>query len=282
MKFEQQKTPLVRIPALSENFGVPNMLIKDESKNRYGSWKDRRLQPIVEGVRRMKPDKVVLITAGNAAYSLARMLEGTPTKVAAIIDRNVSTRIKDKLRSVCFQVIETNLDARLEKEERIQLARLSKDEHIIDVTDSYSVGYESIVDEVASVNPAAIVVPVGQGEGFDGVCRGVLKHKLNTVVIGVMPLSQEDTIADKLQSHHTHHVRNIARSMMRLPRGQTQMCAVDESNIAKAYALASEEGSTNWEPSSAIVLPIRETLADLGLLHSGRDIIFINSGRGVV
>lgn len=280
MKFEQTVTPLVRIPALSQEFGVPNMLIKDESKNRYGSWKDRRLLPIVQEIKEVSPDTVVLISAGNAALSLAGMLGGTSTKVAAIIDRNVSSRIKQKLREVCFQVIETDLSVRLDKEERIQLARLSKDEHIIDVTDSYSVGYESIVDEVASVNPAAIVVPVGQGEGFDGICRGVQKHKLNTVVIGVMPLSQEDTIADKLQSHHTHHVRNIVRSMALLPKGQTQMCAVDESVLARSYEIAKRH--IDCEPSSAIVFPVKETLAELGLLGDGKDIVFINSGRGVV
>lgn len=280
MKFEQAKTPLVRVPTLSDKFGVPGMLIKDESKNRYGSWKDRRLQPIVEGIQRAKPDKVVLITAGNAAYSLARMLDGSGTKVAAIIDRGVSLRIKDKLRGVCFQVIETDLDNRLEKEERIKLARLSKDEHIVDVTDSYSAGYDSIVDEIVSVKPDAVVVPVGQGEGFDGVCRGVRKHGLNTIVIGVMPLSQEDTIADKLQSHHTHHTRNIARSMMLLPRGQARMCAVDESVLARAFDIA--RGHIDCEPSSAIVFPIRETLRELGLLGEEKKVIFVNSGRGVV
>ena len=279
--FEKRaQTPLVRINALAERFGVPNMLVKDESKNTFGTWKDRRLRPIVDQVRKERPDKVVLITAGNAAYSLARMLEGDGTKVAAIIDYSVAPRIKKRLRETCFQIVETDLDRkRLSLEERIALVRLSKDEHIIDVTENQSAGYETIVDEVAGENPAAIVVPVGQGEGFDGICRGVIRNGLDSVVVGVLPLSQEDTIADKLKSRHTHHVRNIVASMQMLPKGHSQMCAVDESTLAKAYAIARDY--VDCEPSSAIVFPVGPSLRELGLIGSDKKIVFVNSGKGL-
>ncbi|MEK6961499.1 MAG: pyridoxal-phosphate dependent enzyme [Nanoarchaeota archaeon] len=61
-------TPLIKNNELTQKFGFA-ILIKDESKNPFGTWKDRRSQIIIKKAKDEKVDTLVLITSGNARLS---------------------------------------------------------------------------------------------------------------------------------------------------------------------------------------------------------------------
>jgi threonine synthase len=48
LKYKPGNTPLIKIEKLCKKFGLPNLFIKDESKNPFGTFKDRRSEYIIQ------------------------------------------------------------------------------------------------------------------------------------------------------------------------------------------------------------------------------------------
>lgn len=65
IKYKSGNTPLLKIPILCKKFNLPNLWIKDESKNPFGTFKDRRSGLIIKMAIDEHVDKLVLITGGE-------------------------------------------------------------------------------------------------------------------------------------------------------------------------------------------------------------------------
>ena len=120
-------TPLIKIKELCALFNLPNLFIKDESKNHFGTIKDRRTSFIAKKASEMNVDKLVLITSGNDGYSLGKFCEETKVKLVNVIDVRTKQSIKDKLKS-CSKVIEKDLSHKISSEELINIAKESPKE----------------------------------------------------------------------------------------------------------------------------------------------------------
>jgi threonine synthase len=66
-------TPLLEVPRLAAAFGIPNLRIKDDSRNPSGSTKDRASFLVVAKAREYGYDTVAAASTGNAATALAAM-----------------------------------------------------------------------------------------------------------------------------------------------------------------------------------------------------------------
>src|SRR3989338_5534791 len=140
-------TPLVKNDELSKKFGFA-VLIKDERKNPFGTFKDRRREIIIKKEKDEQVDTLVLITSGNAGYSLGRFSQGTKIRIVNIIDKNLKKSVKEELKKY-GKIIEVNLSEKILKpEEVISLARQNDDEVILNVTNGFHEGYEKIVEEI--------------------------------------------------------------------------------------------------------------------------------------
>lgn len=271
-KFKSGKTPLVKISELCVKFNLANLLVKDESKNPFGSWKDRRSEMIVKKAKHEFVDKLCLITSGNAGFSLAKFANKSHTKIVSVVDVNLPLSIKQMLREVCSKVIETNLSEKILKpEEVIALARENDKEVILDVTNGSHEAYESIIKELKKENPDYLVCPVGSGEGFVGLFNGLEKAKLKTKLIGVTPESSP-SFADKL---HTPWTPYSAKIQSILETGH-EIIKLSEDEIRSAFALAKD--FMDCEPSSAVVVDV---LSKLNFKENDK-IIIINSGKGLI
>jgi len=87
LKYKSGNTPLIKIEKLCKRFGLDNLFIKDESKNPFGTFKDRRSEFIIQRGVREHVDKFVIITSGNAGYSLVKFAEGTGIKIVNFFDK---------------------------------------------------------------------------------------------------------------------------------------------------------------------------------------------------
>jgi len=87
--YKAGNTPLIRCRELEILYSAPNLLVKDEGKNPFGTFKDRRSEFIIKRSMDEHVDKLVLITSGNAGYSLARFAEGTNIKVVCVVEEVV-------------------------------------------------------------------------------------------------------------------------------------------------------------------------------------------------
>ncbi|MDO8530193.1 MAG: PLP-dependent lyase/thiolase [bacterium] len=270
--YKSGKTPLIEVGEFSKRFNLPNLLIKDESKNSFGTWKDRRSEFIVQRAQKEGVDKLCLITAGNAGYSIAKFAQKTTIKVVSIVDVNLSSSIKSTLQKECHKVIEVNLsDKMLSPEEMIALARENDSELIWDITNGFHEAYESIIEEVEDLNPDYLICPVGSGEAFVGLHDGIKKRKLKTKLIGVRPKSNP-SIADKLP---TSWMLYQARIQAILEDGN-KIVELTEEEIKSAYDYAKDH--IDCETSSTVVI---SALSKIKFKESDK-IILINSGKGII
>ncbi|MBR9704564.1 PLP-dependent lyase/thiolase [Candidatus Pacearchaeota archaeon] len=271
IKDKSDKTPLIKNQELCEKYGFTNLLIKDESKNPFGTYKDRRNKLVIEKAKKEHVDKLVLITSGNAGYSLARYSQNSNIKIICIIDKNLKKSIKNKLKQYS-KIIEVNLSERILKpEEVISLVRENDEEVIWDVTNGYHKAYEKIVEEINHEDPDFIILPMGSGEAFVGFYNGIRKLKLKTKLIGVGVKDKWNSYADKLHTPWTPYKSKIQSI---LKEGH-KIIKLDEEEIKKVY----KEISTilDTEPSSSVVFGVLSKLN----IDKDNKIILINSGKGL-
>ena len=272
LKLKSGNTPLVRSEILSKKFNIENILIKDESKNPFGTFKDRISKFVIKQAKNDYVDKIALITSGNAGYSFAKFAEGTKIKVVCIIDKSLRKKIKDKLSSVSYKVITIDLSKRIIKpEEVIALARENKEEVIWEVTNGYHKVYESIVREIKGENPDYILIPIGSGEGFVGIYEGIKKYKLKTKLIGIGIEQKWSSLADKLQTPYTPYKAKIAA----ICRESHKYIRLDEEEVKNTFETFKKV--VNCEPSSAVVFAAFSKVK----FNNKDKIVVINTGRGI-
>jgi threonine synthase len=267
------ETPLIKTDIFKEKYGLLETYIKDESKNEFGTVKDRRNKEILQDALRLGVDKLVLITSGNNGYSFARLAHGTNVKVVSIVNKNIDAKVKNFLKEVCYQVIEVNLEHKiLRTEEIIAFAREKEDEVIWDVTNGYEEHYVSMLAEIVKkVVPDYIVVPVGSGGIFVGMAEGVNALGLKTKVIGVGVQNTASSFADKLFTPWTPYHNAIVN----YKKMGHELYRVNEEEVKDAYK--KYKHLVDCEPSSAIVFCILNKYA----FSKNDKIVFINSGKAI-
>ncbi|MEW6610519.1 MAG: PLP-dependent lyase/thiolase [Patescibacteria group bacterium] len=271
MKYKSGNIPLIKEKYFCKKFGLPNLFIKDESKNPFGTYKDRRSEAIVKKALDEHIDKLALITSGNAGVSLAKFANGSNLKVVCIVDKKLPATIYKKLVAVSYKVIQVDLSSRILKpEEVISLARETNEEVIWDVTNGWHEAYEDIIKEIKDGRPNFLITQVGSGEAFVGLFNGIKKYKLNTTLIGVAPKSSP-SFADKLHTPWTPY----AQKMRSIFWHKHKVIRLSEEETKQAYSLAKKH--IKCEPSSAIVFGV---LPDLKIKKEDK-IIVINSGKGL-
>lgn len=262
-------TPLSKDEELSKKFGFA-ILIKDESKNPFGTYKDRRSELIIQKAKNEQIETLVLITSGNAGYSLERFSQGLNIRIVNIIDKGIKKSIKEALDKY-GEIIEVDLYKKiLNQRELISLARKENEEKIWDVTNGFDEAYEKIIGEIRNTNPDYIILPVGSGEFFVGVYNGVKKYKLKTKLIGVSTKNKWNSFADKLHTPWTPYKSRI----LTILKDGNKIVKLNEEEIKKTYK--EYRNKFDIEPSSGIVFGI---LPNLKFKETDK-IVIINSGKG--
>jgi threonine synthase len=252
-----------------------NLSIKDESKNPFGTYKDRRSEFLMKKGIKENIDKFAIITSGNAGYSLAKFAEGTNIKVVNFVDKRIKKSIKNALKKVSYKLIEIDLSKKIwNPEEIIAMARESKREVILDGNygaHGYEDGYIKIIEEIKNENPNFIIVPVGTGETFCGLSKGIKKFKLKTKLIGIGVKNRWHSLADKLATPFTPYASKIEKIL----KEGNEIIRLEEKEVRKIYN--EFKNIIQCEPSAAVVFS--------GLLKfkfkKDDKIILINSGKGI-
>ncbi len=265
------KIPLKKLNNLNGDFTA---YVKDESKNDFGTIKDRRNFNIIEEAKRLKIDKVVLITSGNNGYSLSRYAEGTGIKVVCIIGKDMSEETKNVLRSTCYQVIELNLNHKiLRPEEIIAFARETEDEVIWEVTNSYEEYYTPIIQEIfAELIPDYIVVPVGSGGLFVSMSEAVEKSDIKTKIIGIGVQNTIHSYADKLSTPWSPYTKAIDA----YTKKGNFIYRLSEQEIKNIFNKC--KNIVDCEPSSSVVFAVNNKHK----FNKNDVVVFVNSGKMIL
>ena len=269
---DSKNTPLIQKKKLCDRLELPNLWIKDESKNSFGTYKDRRSRFIIKEAITHKVKKLVLITSGNAGYSLAKFAKNNNIQVTCVVGKNCKKSIKDNLRKDS-KVIEVDLyQKRLQSKEILTLAYPSYKETIWDVTNGFEEAYGTIIKEIKQEKPDFIIVPVGSGEAFVGLYQGIKKAKLKIKIIGVRPQKKQDSFADKLCTLWTPYETKIRA----IQKEGHRIIELKEELIKKLYT--KYKSQLKLEPSASIVFGAFEKLK----FKKEDKIILINSGKGLL
>jgi len=277
LKYKSGNTPLIKIEKLCKRFGFRNLSIKDESKNPFGTFKDRRSEFIIQKGVEEHVDKFVTVTSGNAGYSLGKFAKGTNIKIVNLVDKKLKKSIKNKLREVSYKIIEVDLSKKIwNPEEVVAMARENDTEVIWDTTNGfhgYHEGYIKIIKEIQKENPDPnfIVVPVGSGEAFCGLCSGVEKFRWKTRIIGVGVKAKWHSFADKLYTPWTPY-ETLIKAILK--KGH-KLIRLNEEKVKQIWR--EFKNVVECEPSAAVVFSVFSEFK----FKKDDEIILINSGKGL-
>lgn len=263
-------TPLLKLDNFWGKHGQFVAFVKDESKNPYGTVKDRRNAALMKKANNMRVDKLALITSGNNGFSLAKLAEPYGIKVVCVINKEAPEFIKAPLKQTAHHVIELNLDSKiLRPEEIISFARETDDEVIWDATNGFDEYYEPILQEIIHViKPSYIVVPVGSGGLFVGLAEAVERFELPTRIIGIGVQNTLQSFADKLFTPWSPYTKAVEAYQK---MGHI-IIRLTEQEIKKTYQTF--KNVVNCEPSSSIVFAAPEKIHFL----KKDKVVFVNSG----
>jgi threonine synthase len=248
----------------------PVLRVLDESKNPYGTWKDRRSEYIVQKALKKGISKLCLITSGNAGYSLAKCAAPHGIKVSCVVDVNLKKEIKQRLTDVAHKVIETSLDDKvLTPEEVITLVR-EDEEDIWDVTNGYMAAFTPLAKELSSKEPNYLICPLGSGEAFVGLHQGLIESNSKTILVGV-GVEAKHSFADKLSCSWRPYDVKIDEI---LAEGHIFL-KLSEEEVREAYEEYKDLYTS--EPSATVVWAALKKLE----LKPDDKVILINSGKGV-
>jgi threonine dehydratase len=276
-KYKSGNTPLIKIEKLCKKFGLPNLFIKDESKNPFGTFKDRRSEFIIRKGIEEHIDKFVTITSGNAGYSLGKFAKGTNIKIVNFVNKKLKKSIKDELKKVSYKIIEIDLSKKIwAPEEIMTMARENDTEVIWDATNGfhgYHEGYVKIVEEIRKKIPGPdfIVVPVGSGEAFCGLYSGIRRFRLKTKLIGVGVKAKWYSFADKLSTPWTPY-ESLIKTIL---KEKHEIIRLNEKEVKQMWK--EFKNVIDCEPSAAVVFSVFSKLK----FKKGDKIILINSGKGL-
>lgn len=249
---------------------LKDVFVIDESKNSYGTYKDRRSAYILDLALKEGVSTLCLITAGNAGFSLGQYARPKGIRVVSVVDTDCKEEMKDRLKEACDAVIEHDLSASvLKPEDVVALARTSENEVIWDVTNGYSAAYQPIIDELER-EPDYLVCPVGSGEAFVGLYQGIKANGLRTRLVGV-GVQSHPSFADKLSTLWTPYEEKIREI---LAEGHL-LFRLTEDEVRAAY----EKNKDRFDccPSSTVVWAGLEKLDP----PPGVTVAVLNSGKGL-
>jgi threonine dehydratase len=281
-------TPLIQIPEISNLAPHAHLWIKDESSNPSETWKDRRSEAALKQAEICNRNHVCLVTAGNAALSIATISAGSKLRVTAIVGPKVKPSVIEALEQKNIRVIHHELKEALNSTKIQNLARAkdNPNDQPFDITGYFHNAYQELYLEIVrAINPDFIVAPYGTGEAVFGLVLGALAQQralqwaapkdypiTTPKIIGVQP-EQPNSLADKLDSTHSPYPDFLIDH----PKHFSTI-AVSEAEIQQAYYLASPHLQT--ERSAATAFAAISQLTSNPKTH-GEKIVIINSGRGI-
>lgn len=295
------RTPLFKSIEYCGRCNGAKVFVKDESKNPFGTFKDRRCAALLEHYSSKKELVFVHITSGNSGYSLGRMAAeeerktGRKIQVVNIIPKGSNPKTVEALKS-CSKVVEMDLSELISMEKMRGVARKATgfsgpESDIVGVEDyGLANGYGAIINEIheEGLKPKYIFCPVGEGELLVELAAESKKlwGKNAPYIVGTtIPqnvLSGEKefsskpgkNVADKLVNGYSKF-RNLIKGFISEARVGI-ITAGSESRIAEEYNYLTSIG-INVEPSSAVAFV---GAREYGLISSDTAVI-VNTGKGI-
>jgi len=169
-------TPVLEPRHLQSKYGLPNLLLKDESKNPTGSFKARGLSAAISKAKEFGVHTCIVPTAGNAGGAMAAYCAAAGIKAIVVMPRHTPQVFKDECELYGAELI---LVDGLISDCAKKVAQLKQSIECFDVStmkEPYrlegkkTMGYE-IAEQFNWTLPDVILYPTGGGTGLIGMWK---------------------------------------------------------------------------------------------------------------
>lgn len=185
-------TPLFTLNKLADRYGIPNLLMKDESVNPTGSFKARGMSVAVSKAKEFGIRYCIVPTAGNAGGALAAYCAKADIGCTIIMPAHTPSIFKQECSSYGAEVILVN---GLINDCAKKLSELNSNNRYFDMTtlkEPYrlegkkTMGYE-IAEQMNWQLPDTIIYPAGGGTGLIGIWKAFKEMKAMGWITGPLP-----------------------------------------------------------------------------------------------
>lgn len=300
-------TPLVRNSRLGSRFGMPGLMVKDESQNPTGSFKARGISAAVSAAVERGAKKLVMPSAGNAAGAMAAyaakaglealvfMPEDTPLAFRLECDfYGAEVRLVEGLISDCGRLAEEAAS-----EGYFSISTLKEPYRL---EGKKTMGLE-LAEQLDWTLPDVIVYPTGGGTGLIGMWKAFKEMQELGWIEGDLPRMvsvQSDGCAPIVRAFEngTSHAdfwegaRTIS-SGLRVPSavgdflildilresGGTAVAVSDQETLEFSRELAAHTGIFP-APEGGATLAALNRMKENGLVREDEQVVLFNTGTG--
>lgn len=301
-------TPVLPVHRLRAKYELPQLFIKDESKNPTGSFKARGLSAAISKAKEFGFDTCIVPTAGNAGGAMAAYCAAAGMKAIVVMPRHTPKVFKDECELYGADlVLEDGLISDCAK----KVAQIKQSVSCFDVStmkEPYrlegkkTMGYE-IAEQFNGALPDVILYPTGGGTGLLGMWKafremqqmGWIGEKLPRMIAvqaaacqpivhtwkGLQPDAKQykgaPSLANGLAVPHPFAEKMILQ-VMRESKG-FPLAVEDEAMLDAVKEIAREEGMLIAPEGGALLKALLNCL-DKVLIHRDEKILLLNTGSG--
>ncbi len=298
-------TPLLKLNNLSDQLGIENLLMKDESQNPTGSFKARGLSAAVSKAKEFGIKDCIIPTAGNAGGALAAYCAHAGMNATVVMPAHTPKAFQMECELFGAELI---LVEGLISDCAKKVAELNRDGKYFDFStmkEPYrlegkkTMGYE-IAEQLNWQLPNVILYPTGGGTGLIGMWKAFnemiemgwihdeiprliavqsdqCQPVVETFLHGKISSSLRQTIANGL-AVPTPFAQPLIQKVLRESSGFA-ISVSEEEIIGAVKEIASSEGML-VAPEGAALLPALKKLLASGGIDREEKILLLNTGSG--
>lgn len=178
-------TPLLAVPRLGAKLGIPNLFVKDESRNPSGSFKDRLAAAAVSAARQQGRSVVVGSSSGNAGAALGALAARAGMPCVMFTTQQFPLAMKTQMAVygsylVAAPTVKDRWSLMAAGVERLGWFPVTVYSYPYFGSNCYGIeGYKTIGYEIvdqSAVTPDHVVMPVGAGDAFSGAYKGFREY----------------------------------------------------------------------------------------------------------
>ena len=303
-------TPLLAVPRLGAKLGIPNLWVKDESRNPTGSFKDRLGAGAVSAAKQFGRTVVVGSSSGNAGAAVGAMAARAGITCVMFTTQKFPQAMKTQMG-----VYGTYLVAAPTTQDRWTLMEAGVDRlgwfpttvyttpyfgsNAYGIEGYKTIGYE-IIDQSDEI-PDHIIFPVGAGDAFSGAYKGISEYARAGIIDRVPTMHAAEVFgpleaalssgSDVVEAVDTHGAATVAISVgsnlstyqaldVLLKTGGVARSANNRQMMDAQRDLAELEGI--WvETSSALSIAALPAMIESGAIDPDSRIVAVLTSSGL-
>jgi threonine synthase len=187
-------TPLLAVPRLGARLGVPNLYVKDESRNPTGSFKDRLAAGAVSAARQLGKRVVVGSSSGNAGAAVAALAARAGLPCVMFTTQQFPLAMKTQMAVygsylIAAPTVKDRWSLMEAGVERFGWFPVTVFRYPYFGSNCYGIeGYKTVGYEIADQSPVLpdhVIFPVGAGDAFSGAYKGLAEYAAAGVIAGI-------------------------------------------------------------------------------------------------